>query len=233
MIKNQLEELKNSKNIAYGDEIYILPYHMITKKNSFNDLKKIIVTSVNTDGFNNNGCEVTGKVISYDNDSFPLEDFYSGYAIYRSKNGLVVTQDGLYMVTYENDEYSLSKNEQIKLCYRFKASDDLYVDLVISGDFLFRTSKEALDLSKKLNVKRCLLYIDRIELFLNNFKVIYKDYSIIYRDETYHSENSKKELWEHMIHNEEPIEENEYHMDYSKIFLLEKEGFLVKKNSII
>ena len=228
-IADRLEELKYSKNIYYGDELYILPFHMVTKENTFNDMKRIIVTSVDTDGFNNRGCEVTGKVVTYDENSYPVEVYYSGYAIYRVKNNRVITKKGNKIVKYENDVYSLTDECICSLYCRFKASENLFIQLCISGNYDVENSYN--ELSKNINIFRCLLYQDKIELFVNGVKIIFTDYSIIHDGIEYNTEKAKEELWLHMICNEIPYKQNKYKMDYSKVFLLKKEGFFIKRNS--
>lgn len=221
---DRLNELKNSENIFYGDEVYIIPYHLITDNNTFNDLKKVIITEVNTCGANEKGCEVTGKVVSYDKDGFPVNNFYSGYAIYRSINGKVRTENGMKIVGFKNGVYFLTNNHP-SLYYTFYASNDLYVRLLVSGNYSFNSKSEAEELVKKINIKKCFLCNERIECIINDVKIIFNDYTIIFKNKEYNDNGTKQELWRHMCNNEKPIKENEYQMDYSKIFLLKNIGF--------
>lgn len=221
---DRLDELKNSENIFYGDEVYILPYYLITDNNTFNDLKKVIITNVDTCGINDKGCEVTGKVITYGEDGFPINNFFSGYAIYRSINGKVKTENGIKTVGFKNGVYFLT-DTQHGLYFTFYASNDLYVQLLISGNYSFNSKSEAEELVNKIKIKKCFLCNGKIECIINDVKIIFNDYTVIFKNKPYSDLNSKQELWEHMCNNEKPIEENEYHMDYSKIFLLKNIGF--------
>lgn len=227
-ISDRLEELKYSKNIYYGDELYILPFHMVTKENTFNDMKRIIVTCVDTDGFNNRGCEVTGKVVTYDEESYPVETYYSGYAIYRVKNNHVITKKGPKIVKNEDGSYVLTDQGIYSLYCRFQASKDLFIQFCLSGNYDVETSYD--ELHKNIKIFRCLLYQDKIELFVNGIKIIFTDYSVIYKGISYNNIKSKEELWLHMICNETPYRQNKYKMDYSKVFLLKQDGFFLKKN---
>ena len=230
MIKNRLEELKYSKNIFYGDEIYILPYHLISKNNTFNDLKKVIVTTIKTDGKHDGGCEVIGKVIHYDEHSYPVETYYSGHAIYRVNKDKIVTQDGDFFAYFdeENKRYYLSKDKKIRLYYKFKVQDGLYIQILISGKYSFKTEEEALEFSKKIKVKKCLLDISGITLYINKAKVLFVNYSVILNDKEFFNSKTKDDIWQYLICNKEPYSQNVYRMDYSKVFKLEPLGFVAK-----
>ena len=235
VVNNQLELLKHSENIFYGDEIYIIPYHLFSDNNSINDMKKITVTDVETDGYNKNGCRVSGKVITYNNKSEEIITRYSGYAVYGSKDGFVVAEDGLYRIAYDkkNDIMYLTKEDYIRVFYKFFASKDLYINLSLNGYLQLNTNEEIKKLCDKINIGKCLLFSDRVECVINNMNVIFKDYSITYKGVEYFDDESKKELWLYMIYNEKPIKQNEYKMSYSKVFLLHKEGFFMSKKSVI
>ena len=230
MIKDILEELKYSKNIFYGDDIYILPYHLVSNQNSFNDLRRVTVTTIKTEGSNNHGCEVIGKVIYYDENDYPIENYYSGYAIYRAKKDKVITNNGEFFVYFDEKEreYYLSDDKKYRIYYKFKVSDGIFIKLLVGGNYCFNNKEDAMNFSKKIKIKKCLLDISGITLFMNKAKIFYKNYSIILDNKEFFNDKTKEDLWQHMICHEKPYIQNQYHMDYSKIFLLEPLGFHIE-----
>ena len=218
MLENRLKFLEYSKNICYGDEIFILPYHMKAKENFFHDLKKVVVTDILTNGYNRNGCEVEG--ITYGANE---QRTYKGYAIYGYKKGKVITEKGIRNIIYKEGKLELTENPVTKLFCQFNASTDLYVNLPISGDIDVKGKEKSL--VDKIIIDRCLLCHDRIELFINRNKIIYFSYPVIYKGILYETKGAMKELWLHMVNNEIPIKQDKFHMEYSKEFLLKKEKF--------
>lgn len=231
---DKLEELKNSENISYDDVLYIIPFHLICRHNMFSDLKKVHVVSVETSGYNIRGCEVTGKVINYDKDAFPVEEFFSGHAIYRYKpGGGVITQDGIKWPIYDKEEECniLTDKTIVQLWCRFIASTGLYLEIPISKNMFFETSDDALSFGTKNTFSDCLLSIDRVECNINGYRAIFNEYAAVQNDILYLSKDGRRELWEHMIANENAIKENSFKMAFSKTFLLKRDCLVARKST--
>lgn len=226
---DKLDELKESSNIGLDEEVYIIPFHLLDRRNSFDDLKLVKIYSIETNGRNTRGCEVTGVYTTYDRKGNPVETIYCGHAIYRYKGGAVITQDGKkWPVIGEDGMQELTSNPPIYAYARFLASvtedgerrNVLSVEVPITCGIPIPSSDEAIEYAKKHPVCRCLLYPDRLECVIDGMNVVFTDYSVVNNDTIFDSDKAKKELWDHMVANEKAWEENEYGMEFSKSFLL-------------
>jgi hypothetical protein len=141
-----------------------------------------------------------------------------------------VTQDGEKYPAYNMalDKMELVDEKFKKLYYRFKASDNLYVDVAVGGDCKFKSHNEAIRLLKCLDIRMCLLYSDRLEYYMNGTKVISTKYEVVHGEDIFDTPKAREELWEHMVCNEIPYHQNVYKMNFSKVFLLSKERFLIR-----
>lgn len=226
---DKLDELKESSNIGLDEEIYIIPFHLLDRKNSFDDLKLVRIYSIETNGRNTRGCEVTGVYITYDTKGQPIETIYCGHAIYRYKAGAVITQNGKrWPVITEDGTQELTDKPPIYAYTRFLASvtgDEgkrslLSVEVPITFGIPMQNSKDAIEYAENHPVCRCLLYPDRLECVIDGRNVVFSNYSVVSDDVIFDSEKSKRELWDHMVVNEKAWKENEYGMAFSKSFLL-------------
>lgn len=232
--EDKLKELKDSGNISYDDVLYIIPFHLISRNNNFSDLKKIRVVSVETRGHNTRGCEVTGKFVTYDKDSFPVEEFYSGNAIYRYKaGGGVITQDGIKFPLYSREQkfHILTSRPLVQLWCRFRASEGLYVEIPVAKGMYFNRRDDAIAYGLKHYFYGCLLYVDKIECMLDGYKVIFNEYNIIQDESVFSSRKAKNELWGHMLANEEAKFQNKYGMAYSKVFSLTNDCIVARRST--
>lgn len=232
IFKNALKELTDSKNVYYGDELWILPYHLDARINLFSHLKRVSVTSVK-DGINKKGCEVIGKIIDYDNNEFPINSYYSGYAIYRAKGEKVITQDGIYRIIYDpkQEDFKLTKEDFYRVYCKFYASDDLYIEFPLSGPIKLDDAESANQYSKKFILGSCFLYNDRLTCIINGNKFIFLNYCVIHKGIKYHNNTARQQLWNYMLHHETPYRQNEFGMDFSKEFKLKFEEFVIMKCS--
>lgn len=230
--EDKLLELKDSKNISYDDILYIIPFHLISRNNNFSDLKKISVVSVETRGHNTRGCEVTGRVITYDKNAYPIEQFYSGNAIYRYKpGGGVITQDGIKWPVYsfKKNCNMLTNRPLVQLWCRFKASDGLYIEIPVAKGMYFNKPQDAIVYGKSHYFYNCLLYNDRLECTLDGYRVIFNEYAVVQDEKVFLNKKAKNELWGHMLANEKPAMQNKFGMVYSKIFYLKCDSIVARK----
>lgn len=230
--EDKLLELKESKNIAYDDVLYVIPFHMVSRNNTFNDLKKVSVVSIETKGHNTRGCEVTGKVVTYDKNALPVEQFYSGNAIYRYKpGGGVITQDGIKwpLQSLEKNCHILTDRPLVQLWCRFYASNGLFVEVPVAKGIYFNRAEDAINYGKKHYFVNCLLHIDRLECVLDGYRVIFQEYCIVKDEKVYMGKKSKEELWMHMLANEKPVIQDPYGMAYSKVFYLKCDSLIARK----
>jgi len=229
--EDKLEELKESRNILYDDILYIIPFHLLGRYNNFSDLKKVSVVSVETKGRNSRGCEVTGKVVTYDRDSYPIEQFYSGNAIYRYKEGGgVITQQGIKWPIYsiEKEHNVLTDRPLVQLWCRFKASKGLFVEVPVAKGMYFNRHEDAIAYGRKHYFYDCRLFIDRLECMVDRYKVVFTEYSVVKDNNVFFTRSAKNELWGHMLANEKPVFQNTYGMNYSKVFLFVEDSIVAR-----
>lgn len=216
-----------SKQILPDDTVYIIPEFV--RANTIDDMIKVTVSQVIRE--DERGRFVEGFTSYYDKDKILNQQDYKGYVGYQCSNkdgSMVITEDGEKRVAVVNRHKVLLNEEDVRyeLSLMFHASEDIYVKVPICGNIAFQSKKEAVLFSKKIRLGPCYLQMGGIYCSVNGAVVVFNRYTIL-QEEEYKDRHAKEDLFLHMCNKEIPAKENEFHMVYSKQFLLKPVRFLI------
>lgn len=216
------------ENVLPGDMVYLIPQGVFAK--SIDDMVQVTVSEVIEES--EKGCFVEGFSTYYSKEHILMQQEYKGKVGYccSAKNpDIVFTKWGKRRVATVNRHKCLLdiSDQAFGLMYLLHASEDIYVKVPICGNIAFTSKKDAVEFSRKLSIGPCLLQQDGIFCTINHATVVFTHYIIYQKGKQFEDWRFKEDLFQHMCNVETPFYENEFHMPFSKKFLLKPVHFII------